>query len=156
MSILLSCFQKGLLPYLERDIQDCLGKDEKISTRFLERYQHGILDFIAYDQKKPLGIITIKKRDFKNRHTQMVINVVREESWTNNSLQNRLRAVLYHLFKDLHFHKVSVLVAEPDQTLLQFLKECGFVEEGLLRHHFIFCKQICSAHILTIFEGHYS
>jgi len=90
---------------------------------------------IETEEGKPIGRIFYEHLDTKNQRTEVGILIGEKEYWGKGYGTDAMIAFLDYLFNELGLHRVYLHVQSYNARALKSYQKCGFVQEGILRHH---------------------
>ena len=90
---------------------------------------------IETEEGIPIGRIFYEHLDIKHQRAEVGILIGEKEYWGRGYGADAMIAFLDYLFNELGLHRVYTHVQSYNARSLRFHKKCGFIQEGILRHH---------------------
>ncbi len=113
-----------------------LAEVEQWFARVQEPAGYSSREFIIETEDgTPIGRIFYEHLDVKNRRTEVGIQIGEKEYWEGGYGTDAMIAFLDYLFNELGLHRVYAHVQGYNTRAKRFDEKCGFIQEGVLRHH---------------------
>ncbi|MBA7503138.1 Spermidine N(1)-acetyltransferase [subsurface metagenome] len=113
-----------------------LPEVEQWFTRLQEVADHPSKQFIIENEEgTPIGQIFYEHLDTKHQRTEVGILIGEKEYWGKGYGTDAMIAFLDYLFNELGLHRVYLHLQSYNTRALKSYEKCGFIQEGILRHH---------------------
>ena len=90
---------------------------------------------IETKESMPIGRIFYDHLDKKHQRTEVGMQIGEKEYWGKGYGTDTMITFLDYLFNELGLHRVYLRVQSYNTRALKCYEKCGFIQEGVLRHH---------------------
>lgn len=115
-------------PYSMHDalefIKNCNNRKDKKT--------HYSLGIIEREEKELIGVISLRKIDFKNRRAEIGYWIGKDH-WRQGYGSEALDTILKYAFNDLKLNKIYAQVIAPNKPSYKLLEKKGFKREGIFK-----------------------
>ena len=113
-----------------------LAEVEQWFARLQEASGYSSKQFIIETEEGiPIGRIFYQYLDIKHNRTELGILIGEKEYWGKGYGTDAIIAFLDYLFNELGLHRVYLIVQGHNTRASRCYEKCGFIQEGILRHH---------------------
>ena len=113
-----------------------LAEVEQWFARLQEASGYSSKQFIIETEEGiPIGRIFYEYLDIKHNRTELGILIGEKEYWGKGYGTDAIIAFLDYLFNELGLHRVYLIVQSHNTRASRCYEKCGFIQEGILRHH---------------------
>ncbi len=82
-----------------------------------------------------IGNVGLIGLDWRNRKTDLGIMIGEKDAWSQGYGTDAITVMLRYLFEELGLNRVGLYVDVDNHRAIRCYGKCGFVREGLVRHH---------------------
>ena len=113
-----------------------LAEVEQWFARLQEASGYSSKQFIIKTEEGiPIGRIFYQYLDIKHNRTELGILIGEKEYWGKGYGTDAIIAFLDYLFNELGLHRVYLHVQSYNTRASRCYEKCGFIQEGIFRHH---------------------
>ena len=113
-----------------------LAEVEQWFARLQEVAGYSSKQFIIENEEgKTIGRIFYEHLDTRHQRTEVGMQIGEKEYWGRGYGTDAVIAFLDYLFNELGLHRVYLRVQSYNTRALKCYEKCGFIQEGVLRHH---------------------
>lgn len=88
---------------------------------------------VEKQSKKPIGVTSLIKIDYKNRNAECIIDIGEKDAWGKGYGAEAMKLLLDYGFMELNLHRIYLRVFSFNSRAIKLYEKVGFKQEGISR-----------------------